>query len=192
MSRNASEAALNSMGLTHSLSGVNLTSAAQEADSECGVGVDVEETSTFENRDAAFLERNFTEAERAYCNAQPNPAASYAGKWAGKEATLKALSQLHSLIANVQVSGLAGAGAPLIDVEVLAPAVSSSGQTLAPVVTLRGAADRLATHLNLASIQLSISHAGSHALSLAMARSKSTMQSIKSVADLSALVGKKK
>ena len=190
LSRADSEAALNQMGLTHSLSGVNLTSAAQEADSDCGVGVDVEETSTFENRDAAFLERNFTAAERAYCAAQPHPAASYAGKWAAKEATLKALSQLYSSTANASASGLAGAAAPLIDIEVLAPAASASGQTLAPVVTLRGAAERLAQHLNLATIQLSISHSGSHALSLAMARSRPHMQSIRSVADLSALIKK--
>jgi phosphopantetheine--protein transferase-like protein len=167
---NAQEAALNVVGLTHTLSGVQLTSAALEADSQCGVGVDVEETGTFENRDAAFLARNFSEAERAYCEAQPHPAASFAGKWAAKEAVLKALSQLFTLSSNAPLSGLSGAGAPLIDIEVLAPPAAASGQTLAPQVTLRGQAEQLAKQLNLASIQLSISHAGSHALSLAMAR----------------------
>ena len=38
-----------------------------------------------------FRERCFTEAERAYCDARPNPAESYAGRFAGKEAVGKAL-----------------------------------------------------------------------------------------------------
>ena len=39
----------------------------------------------------AFRERCFTEAERAYCDSRPNPAESYAGRFAGKEAVGKAL-----------------------------------------------------------------------------------------------------
>ena len=38
-----------------------------------------------------FPERCFTEAERAYCRSRPNPAESYAGRFAGKEAVGKAL-----------------------------------------------------------------------------------------------------
>jgi holo-[acyl-carrier protein] synthase len=38
-----------------------------------------------------FRERCFTEAERAYCESRPNPAQSYAGRFAGKEAVGKAL-----------------------------------------------------------------------------------------------------
>jgi holo-[acyl-carrier protein] synthase len=38
-----------------------------------------------------FRERCFTEAERAYCESRPNPAESYAGRFAGKEAVGKAL-----------------------------------------------------------------------------------------------------
>ena len=38
-----------------------------------------------------FRERCFTEAERAYCDGRPNPAESYAGRFAGKEAVGKAL-----------------------------------------------------------------------------------------------------
>ena len=33
-----------------------------------------------------FRERVFTEAERAYCDSRPNPAESYAGRFAAKEA----------------------------------------------------------------------------------------------------------
>jgi holo-[acyl-carrier protein] synthase len=39
----------------------------------------------------AFRERCFTPAEIAYCDARPNPAQSYAGRFAGKEAVGKAL-----------------------------------------------------------------------------------------------------
>ena len=38
-----------------------------------------------------FRERCFTEAERDYCESRPNPAESYAGRFAGKEAVGKAL-----------------------------------------------------------------------------------------------------
>jgi holo-[acyl-carrier protein] synthase len=38
-----------------------------------------------------FSERCFTEAERAYCDSRKNPAQSYAGRFAGKEAVGKAL-----------------------------------------------------------------------------------------------------
>jgi holo-[acyl-carrier protein] synthase len=38
-----------------------------------------------------FRDRCFTEAERTYCDARPNPAESYAGRFAGKEAVGKAL-----------------------------------------------------------------------------------------------------
>ena len=38
-----------------------------------------------------FRERCFTEAERAYCDSRKNPAESYAGRFAGKEAIGKAL-----------------------------------------------------------------------------------------------------
>jgi holo-[acyl-carrier protein] synthase len=38
-----------------------------------------------------FRERCFTAAERAYCDSRPNPAESYAARFAGKEAVGKAL-----------------------------------------------------------------------------------------------------
>ncbi|MEZ5098862.1 MAG: holo-ACP synthase [Thermoleophilia bacterium] len=38
-----------------------------------------------------FRERVFTEAERAYCDARPNPPQHYAARFAGKEAVGKAL-----------------------------------------------------------------------------------------------------
>jgi holo-[acyl-carrier protein] synthase len=38
-----------------------------------------------------FRDRCFTAAEQAYCDSRPNPAQSYAGRFAGKEAVGKAL-----------------------------------------------------------------------------------------------------
>ena len=58
------------------------------------VGVDAIEISRIRRaleRYPAFRERCFTEAERAYCDSRKNPAQSYAGRFAGKEAVGKAL-----------------------------------------------------------------------------------------------------
>ena len=58
------------------------------------VGVDLIEIERIRrtlDRYPGFRERCFTDAERAYCDARPNPAESYAGRFAGKEAVGKAL-----------------------------------------------------------------------------------------------------
>jgi hypothetical protein len=47
---------------------------------------------TFEHASQHFISRNFTEAEVSYCRGSPHPAASFAGRWAAKEAVIKALS----------------------------------------------------------------------------------------------------
>ena len=58
------------------------------------VGVDLIEIDRIRRaleRYPRFRERCFTEAERAYCESRANPAQSYAGRFAGKEAVGKAL-----------------------------------------------------------------------------------------------------
>ncbi len=58
------------------------------------VGVDVIEIARIRRaleRYPDFRERCFTEAERTYCESRRNPAQSYAGRFAGKEAVGKAL-----------------------------------------------------------------------------------------------------
>ena len=58
------------------------------------VGVDLIEIARVRRtleRYPSFRQRCFTEAERAYCDSRPNPAQSYAGRFAGKEAVGKAL-----------------------------------------------------------------------------------------------------
>ena len=58
------------------------------------VGVDlieIERVRRALERYPRFRERCFTAEERAYCDSRPNPAESYAGRFAGKEAVGKAL-----------------------------------------------------------------------------------------------------
>ena len=58
------------------------------------VGLDVIEIGRVERalaRYPRFVERVFTEAEREYCQARPNPSQHYAARFAGKEAVGKAL-----------------------------------------------------------------------------------------------------
>jgi holo-[acyl-carrier protein] synthase len=58
------------------------------------VGVDLIEIERIRralDRYPTFRERCFTDAERAYCDSRKNPAQSYAGRFAGKEAVGKAL-----------------------------------------------------------------------------------------------------
>ena len=58
------------------------------------VGVDLIEIDRIRRalqRYPRFRERCFTDAERAYCDARPNPAESYAGRFATREAVIKAL-----------------------------------------------------------------------------------------------------
>src|SRR5919202_5341781 len=58
------------------------------------VGVDLIEIERIRralDRHPGFRERCFTDAERAYCDSRKNPAQSYAGRFAAKEAVGKAL-----------------------------------------------------------------------------------------------------
>jgi holo-[acyl-carrier protein] synthase len=59
-----------------------------------GVGTDLIEIARIRRsleRYAGFRDRCFTQAEQEYCESRPNPAQSYAGRFAGKEAVGKAL-----------------------------------------------------------------------------------------------------
>lgn len=100
---------------------------------------------------ASFLNRSFTEAELALCGSD---AQRLAGRWAAKEATLKAL-------------GLGLAGAPMSSIEVLA---EGSG---APVLTLSGAAESAATAQHWINWSVSISHDGDYASASVVALKRS-------------------
>ena len=59
-----------------------------------GLGVDICEIERMERalgRHPAMRERVFTSEERAYCDAKARPAESYAGRFAAREAVIKAL-----------------------------------------------------------------------------------------------------
>ena len=54
----------------------------------------------------SFKERCFTAAERAYCDAKPNPPQHYAGRFAAKEAVGKALgSGVHFTWKEIEIRG---------------------------------------------------------------------------------------
>jgi holo-[acyl-carrier protein] synthase len=96
-----------------------------------------------------FRERCFTAAERAYCESRPNPAESYAGRFAGKEAVGKALG-----------FGVAGAFA-WQDIEIVGrpkPSVQLSGRLAA-----------WAERVGAARIDLSMTHSRELASAVAVA-----------------------
>jgi fatty acid synthase subunit alpha, fungi type len=88
-----------------------------------------------------FVERNYTEAEIAYCRQQPNPSASFAARWAGKEAVFKSLGVASK-----------GAGASMQDIEILPDANG------VPQVILHGDAKTAASSKKVSKIHLSLSH----------------------------------
>lgn len=87
------------------------------------------------------MSRNYTDAEAAYCQSQPNPAASFAARWVGKEAVFKSLG----------VAGK-GAAASLRDIEIL------PDSTGAPQVTLHGDAKAAAGSKGIKKVLISLSH----------------------------------
>jgi len=125
-----------------------------------GLGVDVEPIATFSDfaSKKSFIERNFTAKEIAYCQSAPSPASSFAGRWAAKEAVVKAICS-----ANPNASSITqGAAAPLKEIEIVK---STSG---APGVTLSGKALEKFHLSNLSSIKVSISHSGDYAVAQAL------------------------
>ncbi len=118
------------------------------------VGVDLIEVARIRRaleRYPRFRERCFTEAERAYCDSRPNPAESYAGRFAGKEAVGKALG-----------IGIARAFA-WKDIEIVGrpkPSVVLSGRVL-----------RWAEEANTGAIDLSMSHSRDLANAVAVVES---------------------
>lgn len=98
-----------------------------------------------------FLRRVFTEAERAYCTSRGVPEQHFAGRFAAKEAVLKALG-----------TGW-GRGVHWHDIEVRQTASGS------PVAELKGGAARVAASVGITRMHISISHTGSHAVGLAVA-----------------------
>jgi len=131
------------------------------AGSQRGVGIDCQLVSEIDVslQSAAFVERNFTEAEIAYCRSAPDPSSSFAGRWAAKEAVVKALSSCDSSGSSLWEGG----HAPLRDIEVLRQ------KGAAPVVKLSGHAEAVAKALGVTTVKVSISHSGDYAVAQAVA-----------------------
>jgi fatty acid synthase subunit beta len=106
-----------------------------------GVGVDQELISSVPSSNPCFVERNFTEAEIAYCRAQPSPSSSFAARWVGKEAVFKSLGVPSK-----------GAAAAMKDIEILP---DESG---VPTVTLHGNAKAAAQGKGITNVLVSLSH----------------------------------
>ncbi|KAI0243885.1 fatty acid synthase alpha subunit Lsd1, partial [Massospora cicadina] len=127
---------------------------------ERGVGVDVELVSAINVENDTFIERNFTPTEIGYCRSRPDPQASFAGRWAAKEAVIKSVSSFALDRAPVWTQG---AGAPLIDIEIV------TGLSEAPKVVFHNAAAKAAQQAEVKEVKVSISHSGHYAVAMAIA-----------------------
>jgi holo-[acyl-carrier protein] synthase len=115
-----------------------------------GLGLDIAEIDRIEaaisRHGAPFLERLFTPAEASYCERYKNRFERYAGRFAAKEAAMKALGTGWSR------------GVRWRDVEV----VREPGGR--PTLRLAGVARKIADGLGVKNISLSITHSGNFAL----------------------------
>ena len=123
-----------------------------------GIGTDITECARIEKmirrHGAHFLDQVFTDREIAYSSSKKRSAEHFTGRWAAKEAVLKALG-----------TGWIG-GISWKDVEV----VNEPGGR--PNVVLHGGAQKIASRLGITGIQISISHCASHAVAMAVSLSE--------------------
>ncbi len=115
-----------------------------------GIGVDLCEVERIEQaitrHGERFLARIYTPAERAYCENKPNKMERFAGRFAAKEAAMKALGTgWHR-------------GVGWCDFEVTRLA---TGQ---PVIVLHGVAQQIAQQMGTGRILVSITHTASMAM----------------------------
>ena len=108
-------------------------------------------TEAIERRGQSLLDRLFTAGEQAYCENRKQRFTHYAGRFAVKEAVMKALG-----------TGW-GAGVRWVDIEVV-----RSGDA-APELVLHGKSAEVAAALGIRKIHISISHDAGLALALAVA-----------------------
>lgn len=120
-----------------------------------GIGTDIIEclriAQMIERHGEIFIRRVYTDHEIAYCSSKRAATQHYAGRWAAKEAVLKALG-------TGWVRGISWR-----DVEVRHKAGG------APIVALRGGAREVFERSGIAHMHLSISHCRSHATAYAIA-----------------------
>ena len=117
-----------------------------------GLGVDICEIARMERaltRHPTMRDRVFTPAEIAYCDGKARPAESYAGRFAAREATIKALGGYR--------------GKRWHDISV---ARHPSG---APAIELAGNAKRRADALGVSKVLITFTHERTNAVSFAIA-----------------------
>jgi holo-[acyl-carrier protein] synthase len=114
-----------------------------------GMGIDVAEVKrireVFESQRERFVRRVYTQAEAAYCEQFKNKYERYAGRFAAKEAAMKALGTGWSR------------GVRWVDVEV----VRQRGGR--PMLELHGEARKIADRLGVKHIAISITHTAEQA-----------------------------
>jgi len=122
-----------------------------------GIGTDLIEVSrvarTYERFGDRFLERLFTPQEREYCMARIDFVCALAGRFAAKEAVVKALSPTAPM------------GLAYRDV-----AIRADGNR--PKVTLTGVAAALAAERGVEDVMVTISHEKGYAVAFALALGK--------------------
>ena len=115
-----------------------------------GLGIDITEVErmrqAIERRGQALLKRVFTPAEIAYCQKHRDPYERFAGRFAAKEAAMKALG-----------TGWRR-GVRWLDIEVVR---LGSGK---PTLKLSGVAQKFAERLEVNNIAVSITHDGNTAM----------------------------
>jgi holo-[acyl-carrier protein] synthase len=120
-----------------------------------GIGTDIVEclriAQMIERHAEQFINRVFTQHEIEYCRARKQATQHFAGRWAAKEAVLKALG----------TGWRRGIG--WRDIEVRR---DSAGR---PTVALRGGVRDVVESLGVGKVLLSISHCRTHAMAYAMA-----------------------
>jgi holo-[acyl-carrier protein] synthase len=121
-----------------------------------GVGTDIVEclriARMIERHGEQFLRRIYTEREIRTCNTNKRTTESFAGRWAAKEAILKALG------------GSDGRNIAWTEIE-----VRRAGANGRPQVMLGGAIRELARGLRVADIYLSVAHCRAYATAYALA-----------------------
>jgi holo-[acyl-carrier protein] synthase len=120
-----------------------------------GLGVDICEVARMERaiaRHPTMCERVFTPEEREYCDRKARPAESYAGRFAAREATIKALGGYR--------------GKRWQDIHV------SRHPSGAPSIVLEGNAKLRADTLGIARVLISFTHEKTSAVAFAVAVSE--------------------
>lgn len=123
-----------------------------------GVGIDLTPVDRMERAMARhpgrFEARVFTDEERRYCRERARPAEHFAGRFAAKEATLKALGVPEGLSWH--------------EMEI----VPAAGPSTRPEVRLSGVAAEAARRLGVARLHVSITHAGGQATAVVIAEAR--------------------